>query len=195
MALQFLVQLKDVYEPAVWRRVVVPDGYTFHQLHRVLQNAFGWHEENPYSFRPRAFQGEIKSPLPGYHYELGGSDDPQAVAHLVPLSDVFTRVGRECAYIYDPTDKWHHRIKLEEIAPARIRKARCIAGEGACPAEGCGGASGFARLKDIIANPFHDRHREMRMRLRLKPDEKWTARDFDLRAANDRISDARIEIG
>lgn len=193
MALKFLIQLTGVSEPAVWRRIVVPDNYTFHQFHRVIQLAFGWREENPYSFKPKAFQGEIKSPLPDSYYGSENVNDPEAIAHLLPLSDIFTRVGRECAYLYDPIDKWKHRIKLEEITPDRIRKSRCIAGGGACPAEGCGGASGFAKLKDIAANPFHKRHTEMRMRLRLKKDEKWSPADFDLRHANDRISEARIE--
>ena len=29
-------------KPPVWRRIIVPETATFHQLHEMIQEAFGW---------------------------------------------------------------------------------------------------------------------------------------------------------
>ena len=45
------VALRDT-APPVWRRLRVPDRLTLHQLHRVLQLAFGWLDYHLYEFTP-----------------------------------------------------------------------------------------------------------------------------------------------
>ena len=35
---------------------------------------------------------------------------------------------------------------------------RCVAGEGRCPPEDCGGVHGYAEFLQIIANPYHEEH-------------------------------------
>lgn len=40
-ALQLKVTL-DNTEPAIWRRIVVPENYTFFKLHNFIQIAMGW---------------------------------------------------------------------------------------------------------------------------------------------------------
>jgi hypothetical protein len=37
-------------EPPIWRYVRVPDAYTLHQLHRVIQLVFGWLDYHLYTF-------------------------------------------------------------------------------------------------------------------------------------------------
>src|SRR3982751_4045698 len=37
-------------EPPIWRLVRVPDAYTLHQLHRVIQLVFGWLDYHLYAF-------------------------------------------------------------------------------------------------------------------------------------------------
>jgi len=68
------------------------------------------------------------------------------------------------------------------LAPWRTRPrcTACIAGEGACPPEDCGGPGGFAELKGLLAGPPSPEHEEMRV---------WAGEDygpahFDLAAAN-----------
>ena len=46
----------------------------------------------------------------------------------------------------------------------------CIAGEGACPPEDCGGTYGFAELKEILAGPDSAERDEM---------QEWVGGDFD----------------
>ena len=38
---QFLVVLANT-DPLVWRRIKVPDGYSFWDLHVAIQDAMGW---------------------------------------------------------------------------------------------------------------------------------------------------------
>ena len=45
----------EYIEPPIWRRVRVPENYTLHQLHRVLQFVFSWLDYHLYRlFRFRA---------------------------------------------------------------------------------------------------------------------------------------------
>ena len=56
----------------------------------------------------------------------------------------------------------------------------CIAGEGACPPEDCGGVYGFAELKEVLAGPDSAERDEM-----LEwADEDFAPSHFDLAAAN-----------
>src|SRR5688500_7754393 len=48
--LDLRVTITDI-EPPIWRLVRVPDDYTLHQLHRVLQLVFGWLDYHLYDFR------------------------------------------------------------------------------------------------------------------------------------------------
>jgi len=86
------------------------------------------------------------------------------------------------AYEYDFGDGWEHELVVEAsaVADAATVYPACIAGEGACPLEDCGGPGGFAELKGLLAGPPSPEHEEMRV---------WAGEDhgpvhFDLAAAN-----------
>ena len=86
------------------------------------------------------------------------------------------------AYKYDFGDGWEHELVVEAsaVADAATVYPACIAGEGACPPEDCGGPGGFAELKGLLAGPPSPEHEEMRV---------WAGEDhgpvhFDLAAAN-----------
>ena len=59
----------------------------------------------------------------------------------VKLRKVAPNVGFRFVYEYDFGDSWEHEILVEDIiSPGPSgRVPRCIAGEGACPPEDCGG--------------------------------------------------------
>jgi len=40
-------------EPPVWRRIQVPEIYTFWDLHVAIQDAMGWLDEHPHAFENR----------------------------------------------------------------------------------------------------------------------------------------------
>ena len=58
-------------------------------------------------------------------------------------------------YEYDFGDGWEHTLVVEErtVAQDGAVYPACIAGEGACPPEDCGGSYGFAEFKALLAGP------------------------------------------
>lgn len=47
------VALEDTHPP-VWRRLVLPDGITFYDLHRILQTAFEWDDCHLHDFHRKS---------------------------------------------------------------------------------------------------------------------------------------------
>ena len=48
---QFLVVLSGT-DPLVWRRIQVPERYSFWDLHVAIQSAFAWMDKHLHEFRP-----------------------------------------------------------------------------------------------------------------------------------------------
>ncbi|MEW5873995.1 MAG: plasmid pRiA4b ORF-3 family protein [Candidatus Zixiibacteriota bacterium] len=157
--LQFKITLADV-EPAVWRRIEVPAGYTFWDLHVAVQDAMGWLDCHLHMFR-------IRNPGSGEIEEIGIPDehalegDPICLPGWeISVARYFDAVGASARYEYDFGDDWVHEIVLEAIGSrqAGTRFPRCLAGERACPPEDCGGPPGYAQLLKTIADPSDEEH-------------------------------------
>jgi len=152
----------DGVEPPVWRRLLIPGGYTLDRLHRAIQYVMGWQNCHLHSFE-----------IDGEHY---AEPDP---AGGLPVHDeldfrldaVLTKGGR-ARYTYDFGDWWEHNIVVEDVLPADIdeRYPRCAAGERACPPEDVGGAEGYAEFLAALGDPAHPEHEAMR---------EWIGRPFD----------------
>jgi len=81
----------------------------------------------------------------------------------VPLSKFFDRRAWHsppAMYAYDFGDDWQHVLVHEGFESADDDRSypRCIAGEGPCPPEDCGGVHGYAELLQIMADPHHEDH-------------------------------------
>jgi hypothetical protein len=165
LAYQLKITLRDVSSPSVWRRVLVRAGITLRDLHEVIQRAMGWENYHMHVFSTGS--QEFGSP----DAELGYASDKKA-----RLSEVLTVPGDRLRYSYDFGDGWEHDIVLEDIRPAEPTAAYpvCVAGKGACPPEDCGGAWGYANLKEVVAGPSNEEHQEMLDWLGLD-----TAAEFD----------------
>jgi hypothetical protein len=158
---QLKVTLTDV-APAVWRRVALPGGYTLDRLHRVIQYAMGWQDYHLHSFE-----------VNGISY---GMPDPEGELDLRDELDVrLSEVAAEAAkfrYTYDFGDWWEHEIVVEAVADAdpEERYPVCLGGERACPPEDVGGAYGYERFLQALADPAHADHAAM---------VEWIGRRFD----------------
>ena len=89
------------------------------------------------------------------------------------LSEVLEDVGtKTLKYLYDFGDGWEHTIKVERlIAPEpAILYPRLIEAKGHCPPEDVGGPWGYGEFLEAIADPSHERHRELK---------EWFADDFN----------------
>ncbi len=158
---QLRISLDDV-EPPVWRRVVLPGGYTLDRLHRVVQLAMGWQDCHLHSFE-----------IDGVQY---GPPDPDGELDLLDELDVRLDavLGKDTRprYTYDFGDWWDHELVIEEIFPADpdTRYPVCLGGARACPPEDVGGPAGYERFLAALADPDHPDHAAM---------SDWTGRPFD----------------
>ena len=175
---QVKITLRDVSKPPVWRRVLVRAGITLRDVHEVIQQAMGWENCHMHVFST-GWQ-EYGSPDP----ELGHASDKKA-----RLSEVLAVPGDRLRYTYDFGDDWEHDIVLEEIRSAEPGKAYpvCVAGKGACPPEDCGGAWGYASLKEILASPSHEEHEEMLDWLGLDSAAEFDPSELSITGVNDRL--------
>jgi len=185
MAYQFKIQLNNVTKPPVWRRVIVAEKSTFHELHEVIQRVFGWDDYHLYQFCPSGYGSNPVIAIPS-------EDDwekPDMNALKTKLNKVFAHEKQSFTYIYDFGDDWIHKIVLEKLVPDELPSPVCLDGKGACPPEDCGGAWGYEELKMTMANPSHEEYQEMKEWLGLEDDEEWDAGAFDLDEANERLKE------
>jgi hypothetical protein len=133
--LQIKVWLTGI-SPMVWRRVLVPSGFTLRELHGVLQVAMGWEGIHLYDFQLRA----------GRY----GSWEVAASSPDVTLAALRFRKGARFIYEYDLNIPWCHEVRVEDRLPPEVRKTYplCTGGGGACPPEDCGGPEGFMARRD-----------------------------------------------
>ena len=151
---QFLIVLPRT-EPLVWRRIQVPETYSFWDLHVAIQDAMGWKDYHLHEFIVIDTKvGRIK--------RIGIPDDewpderPCLAGWKVPIGRYLTYGTDPVRYRYDFGDDWEHALEFEELLPADSGAyPRCVGGAGACPPEDVGGTSGYAEFLGTIANRRH----------------------------------------
>ncbi len=155
---QFKIGLLYI-EPEIWRRIQVPGGYTFWDLHVAIQDSMGWQDRHLHVFR-LIRKGNRKSVLIGIPTE-------ETAKYVmpdweVPLSERLDEPGAEMIYEYDFGDGWEHKILLEAVMLKEEGAVypKCIGGERACPPEDCGGPPGYEELLEILGDPDDERHGE-----------------------------------
>ncbi|MFI6228319.1 plasmid pRiA4b ORF-3 family protein [Micromonospora echinospora] len=161
---QLRISLAGV-RPPVWRRVLVPGGYTLDRLHRVVQHAMGWRDCHLHSFE-----------IDGVQYGVPDPDDGLALRdELDTRLDTAVGKGTRFRYTYDFGDWWEHDLLVEDVLTADPdgRYPVCLDGERACPPEDVGGPAGYLLLLEALADPAHPEHDAMR---------DWLGRPFDASA-------------
>jgi hypothetical protein len=63
-----------------------------------------------------------------------------------------------------------------------------VAGEGACPPEDCGGAWGYAHLRQVLADPASEEHDDLLAWLGLDNGTDFDPHRFDVEQANRALS-------
>lgn len=151
---QFKISLKGI-KPTIWRRIQVPENYTFWELHVAIQDAMGWYDCHLHSFN-------ILNPQTGRKEEIGIPDEDGELEFLAgwktQISSYFSLQNKKADYDYDFGDNWEHSLLLEKIIPQNFTQKYplCIGGERACPPEDCGGIGGYEDLLEIIKNPDYE---------------------------------------
>jgi hypothetical protein len=158
---QFKITLKDT-KPPVWRRIRVPETYTFWDLHVAIQDAMGWSDYHLHGF-------VLRDPQTGAEVFIGIPDDefPSLRVTLAgwrqKISDWFSGDRKTARYEYDFGDGWEHEIRLEKVLPREegVEYPVCLDGKMACPPEDVGGTGGYERFLRILADPSHEEHESM----------------------------------
>ena len=154
MIFQFKVTLKEI-KPTIWRRIQVPQSYTFWDLHVAIQDAMGWFDYHLHEFR-------INNPITNQIDEIGIPDEGDVESDSrchpgweIPIFQYFEEPGTKAEYEYDFGDGWEHEIIFETTAIKHqdIKYPICVDGERACPPEDCGGSFGYAGLLETLNNP------------------------------------------
>jgi hypothetical protein len=158
---QLRIALSEV-TPPVWRRLLVPGGYTLDRVHRAIQYAMGWQDAHLHSF------------------EVGGQQygEPDPVGELVLHDELDARLdavsgkGDVFHYTYDFGDWWEHEVTVEDVLAAEPddRYPMCVAGARAGPPEDVGGVAGYVELVEALADPDHPEHAATR---------EWLGRPYD----------------
>jgi len=165
---QFKITLEGI-RPPIWRRIQVPETYTFWDLHVAIQDAMGWLDYHLHEF-------EIRNPANGLNVTIGLQDDDFPKRNLLDwaqkIANYFFPENPSADYTYDFGDYWHHKIQLDKILPREknVSYPVCIKGKRTCPPEDCGGIGGYERLLDIIKDPEHEEHKETL---------EWLGEEFD----------------
>lgn len=156
----FTIRLLEI-EPTIWRRIEVPEYFSFWDLHAAIQDAMGWLDCHLHEYRLNDVRGGqlVRIGIPDEEdYEI----PPLRADWKVPITRFFKRPGQRARYLYDFGDGWKHDLQLTAIAIAESELAypRCAAGERACPPEDCGGPRGYRRLLKVLSDQTHPDRRE-----------------------------------
>jgi hypothetical protein len=128
----------------------------------------GWENEHPHEFTLSnrlwfiPFFGRSKYGIPCP--PLGPHDDRKIL-----LKDLRIRPKSLFLYEYDFGDRWEHQILLEDILSnsnsAAPNHPVCLAGQGRCPPEDCGGIETYKGLVNAHADPADPYYKHARLLL------------------------------
>jgi hypothetical protein len=155
---QFKIILRGA-EPVIWRRIQVLDD-TLDKLHEHIQVAMGWSNSHLHHFFIEGRRRGDPELLDDDIEPFDGCDSTKTlISELLQLD----RAPVSFEYHYDFGDSWVHDVQFEGSPAPQPGGAypQCLEGERACPPEDVGGVGGYAEYLGAIADPSHERHREM----------------------------------
>lgn len=176
MAHQLKIVLK-YSEPKIYRTVIVPENFNFHQLHLVIQGCMSWENSHLYQFNlgqiynsvaiKELFEDDDEFNYLESNYENLDSNDTN-------LSDIFNGDLKKINYVYDFGDDWVHIITVLKKPVIEVLYPRCIKGENAAPVEDCGGIGGFYNILEILEEKGNiNEKKEWREWLDLEKNESY----------------------
>jgi hypothetical protein len=165
---QVTITIADI-EPAIWRRLLLPENLNFAQLHEVIQAAFGWTDSHLHHF----IVGGLVVGAPEFDHD--GYNRYQTLnASEVFLRDLLIHDldAAKILYEYDFGDCWRHWITFDSqlIEQPGETYPQIVDGSRRAPPEDAGGPPGYESFLEAWRDPEHDEHKTMRT---------WAGRAFD----------------
>ncbi len=185
-------------DPQVYRTVIVPEKFTFHEFHQVIQCVMNWEDAHLYQFNLGApYRSDVLKLLDDDD-EFGsffGNRYQEMDASETYLAKIFDGTQKKVHYTYDFGDDWTHEVRVLQKPKEEVLYPICIKGENAAPIEGCGSYPGFYNLMEISNKSRKtDEHKEMLewygLRTNIPYEEQYA---FNLEIANARLSALRNE--
>lgn len=134
-------------ETNIWRRVAVPVGYNFHELHEIIQIVFGWENYHLHEYQI----GKLIIAA-DENEEAGDSLDNFSYESEVNLDMILLNV-KKFTYIYDFGDWWEHNIEIEEIIDCECPYPQLLDFGGTMVVEDClDGETLMKRTKEKLVN-------------------------------------------
>ena len=166
---QLRVDLRGT-KPPIWRHVLVPPSQPLDRLHDVIQVAMGWLDGHLHMFVKGRQTYAVPNPwdddrvLPGMPATLDERE--------FGVSQLLKHEKDWLTYEYDFGDGWAHRVTLQKILSydSSIRLPACTGGKRRCPPEDSGGVWGYYGKLEILKDPDHPEHEDVR---------EWMGEDFD----------------
>jgi hypothetical protein len=151
--------------PVIWRLIQVPGDIHLGELHSVLQELMPWENRHLHRFMIGNNQFGVLNGNP--------ADNHMGDESRITLEMVARTANGRLRYDYDFGDSWQHDIVIESESPWAKGSwiPVCLDGMRACPPEDCGGPSGYADLLEVMNNPDHRLHLEMKQWLSRRG--KW----------------------
>lgn len=167
---------------SVWREVVVPLQFTFSELHSVMQKLFSWGDYHMHDFVIL----NKDTPAATIVTEFDDFDDERdtpVVLEQATLGEYWPKYKR-AVYQYDFGDSWEHLIEVQDVLFDYDKYyAHCLAGEGDAPPEDVGGEGGYENFMEIMADPMHPEHAELKEWV----SGQWWHQPFELEAVNRKL--------
>jgi len=161
--LQFKITLEGI-RTSIWRRIQVPDFYSFWDLHVAIQDSMGWRDSHLHEFEVYFPETEVTLvigiPIP--EEDKFEDDDAVMPGWNETVTDCFEERKPEISYLYDFGDDWNHAVEFEGVHPRKpgLKYPLCLDGARACPPEDCGGIYGYAEMLEIIADKNHEEYED-----------------------------------
>ena len=133
-------------KPPVWRRLQVPESYTFYDLHVAVQDAMDWLDYHLHQFSvPGKEQKGDRDHIECPWWDPWDMDDDWLITTEVPIKDYLNNPSDRAIYRYDYGDSWEMSITLEKILPKTKNTTYpvCLEGRLAAPPEDCGSIPGY----------------------------------------------------
>lgn len=196
MILQLKITLQGSSAPVIWRRLHIDSEADFEALHFAIQYSFGWKSAHLWEFAAKPFTAPRIAPILGEDdlYGLALEEEEGVLgAPETLLSQFLNTPKQKFCYLYDMGDNWEHEILVEKILAGTLENALCLAGEGACPPEDCGGIWGYYRTVEILKDPKHEEYEDLCEWLEVEKGKTWDVHAFDLAAAQAAMRGEKIE--
>ncbi len=148
---QFRIDLEGI-KPPIWRRIQVPDNYSFENLSVAIQEVMDWTV-----CAGSSYEFEVINPSTGLPERIGcaslgfarfaGIDEP-----VIRIVDYFSHDRTTFNFTSSEDSQWHFKIVFEKKLPADEFEVYpyCMKGKRAAPPENCGGVEIYREMLDEL---------------------------------------------